>query len=154
MEFSSHQLRGLKVVLTEEVAKALCGHFQKRSDRESGGMLFGTFKNGLVEIQSISEPNFFDRRAKTRFVLHKGKANKTIERFHKKGLHYLGDWHTHSEESPNPSREDINTIRSTFNESSHQLRFFIIMILSNKSLDNSYLSLTNGHREFLFNVTQ
>ena len=144
----SAELSGVSVVLTSAAQKILFSYKQLNGKYEAGGMLFGRFDGNKVNVESVSTPSRHDKRFPTAFAWHKNSANRVIHSFHKKGQHYLGDWHTHPYSMPSPSEEDISSIRSTFNESSHQLNFFILFILSNSDLKNSYAALTDGKREY------
>ena len=144
----SAELPGVSVVLTTSAQKILSSYKQRHGKYEAGGMLFGSFDGGMVTVEGVSIPGRRDKRSPTAFAWHKDTANRLIKRFHKQGLHYLGDWHTHPCSKPSPSQEDRDSIRSTFNESSHQLNFFILFILGNSDIKNSYVALTDGKREF------
>ena len=44
---------------------------------------------------------------------------------HAKGLHFVGDWHTHPEAVPTPSSSDIRTIKEAVAKSRHHLHGFL-----------------------------
>jgi integrative and conjugative element protein (TIGR02256 family) len=50
------------------------------------------------------------------------------ERF-SKGLHFIGDWHTHPEDRPQPSPIDINSTGDGVRRSRHSLRGFVMVIV-------------------------
>lgn len=151
LSYHSQDMNGLRIELCNKVVGKLDTFKQKSGSNEAGGMLFAEFHEGVVIIKAISTPCSLDLASPTSFVMNEGKMLKTIEKmYHKHGLHYVGDWHTHSEQCPIPSRTDINSIRKAFIGSTHELNYFILMIVSNISTKISYLSLTDGKREFVF----
>ncbi len=46
-----------------------------------------------------------------------------------KGLHYLGDWHTHPVTIPTPSPMDYQTFQSRFRKSTHELHAMLMVIV-------------------------
>ena len=47
---------------------------------------------------------------------------------HNRGLHFIGDWHTHPERLPRPSPSDVHSIRQAFKLSKHHLNGFVLLI--------------------------
>lgn len=58
-----------------------------------------------------------------------------------RGLHFIGDWHTHPEEVPRPSLQDIKTTADCYKQSEHQLLGFLMVIVGTKEFPEG-LSLT------------
>jgi integrative and conjugative element protein (TIGR02256 family) len=152
VQFTSQSLDGLSVYFSEKAVNQLHQHKQTGSKNEAGGFLFGDIQSGVVTIQTVSTPNKADKRSRYGFSWNKDEANKTIQKNFNKGLHYLGDWHTHPCSQPTPSLDDIQAIRSTFLNSQHQLNYFIMLILGTKGIEQSYLALTDGKKEYRFDV--
>jgi integrative and conjugative element protein (TIGR02256 family) len=48
---------------------------------------------------------------------------------HRKGLHFVGDWHTHPEAVPTPSSSDIRTINEAVAKSRHHLQGFLMVVV-------------------------
>lgn len=152
VQFTSQSLDGLSVYFSEKAVNQLHHYKQTGSRNEAGGFLFGEIQSGVVTIQVVSTPSKADKRSRYGFSWNKHEANKTIQENFKKGLHYLGDWHTHPCRQPTPSLDDTQAIRSTFLDSQHQLNYFIMLILSTKGIEHSYLALTDGKKEYRFDV--
>lgn len=135
-----------EVEFTPEVIKKL-GQFRQTGDcAESGGLLFTSdlFSDPIL-IEEISTPSFQDKRTRFRFIPHKKKAQEAINEMFEKGFHYVGDWHTHPQKTPKPSWTDIKTIKDVFKKSDHDLKYMLMLVLSNSEVfENSYLGLTNG----------
>lgn len=47
---------------------------------------------------------------------------------HRRGFHFIGDWHTHPERVPHPSQSDVRSIREAFRQSKHHLNGFLLLI--------------------------
>lgn len=152
VQFTSQSLDGLSVYFSEKAVSQLHQYKQTGSKNEAGGFLFGGISAGVVTIQSVSSPSSADRRSRFGFSWNKKEANKTIQENFKAGLHYLGDWHTHPCNNPVPSLDDTQAIRSTFLDSEHDLNYFIMLILSTTGIKQSYVALTDGKKEYRFNV--
>lgn len=81
----------------------------KLSDCEAGGMLLGRLISDCEDIvvDEVTVPFPSDKRSRFTFFRGKGKAQKLIEeRWNiSKGTQiYLGEWHTHPEDDPTPSK--------------------------------------------------
>ncbi|EKO3482258.1 Mov34/MPN/PAD-1 family protein [Vibrio fluvialis] len=152
VQFTSQLLDGLSVYFSEKAIEQLHHYKQTGNKNEAGGFLFGEIRAGVVTIKTVSTPNKADKRSRFGFSWNKREANKTIQENFKNGLHYLGDWHTHPCSQPTPSLDDTQAIRSTFLDSQHQLNYFIMLILSTTGIEQSYVALTDGKKEYLFNV--
>jgi integrative and conjugative element protein (TIGR02256 family) len=48
---------------------------------------------------------------------------------HQRGLHFVGDWHTHPEAVPTPSSSDIRTINEAVAKSRHHLFGFLMIVV-------------------------
>lgn len=81
---------------------------------ESGGMLIGYYlENGNFSISDITVPGKGDRQSRYRFIRSAKRAMNLLT-FHfnnSKGKKiYLGEWHTHPEDTPTPSWIDNSSI--------------------------------------------
>ncbi|WP_185972756.1 Mov34/MPN/PAD-1 family protein [Shewanella hanedai] len=143
---------GIELIFSFKAIEQFEKFKQNLTQNEAGGMLFGSFKGNQVIVEEISTPSNGDKRALFSFIWEKKAANRVIKEQYSKGLHYLGDWHTHPEVFPEPSGSDIESIRSTFNSSKHELKFFILFILSNSEVVKSHVVLTDGSKEYKLNA--
>ncbi|HEU0080609.1 MAG TPA: Mov34/MPN/PAD-1 family protein [Candidatus Paceibacterota bacterium] len=108
-----------------------CGFFSK----EAGGQLFAEIENGVMRIVDATEPRKKDRRGKFSFWPHRPTEQTEIkERFKKKGLHFVGDWHTHPESTPSPSGSDARSIAETMRQSRHTLPGILLVIIGTLEL--------------------
>lgn len=107
--WATHDKRGL-LHLADPVI-AVFRHFAqtRSSDLESGGLLLGTVHGASLAVVEATVPSETDTRSRTLFermpFLHSAIAQK---RWCASGglIRYLGEWHTHPEDYPQPSALD------------------------------------------------
>lgn len=136
---------GQTLVLTEAVLKHFEHHRQLAAeDREAGGQLFAKFDGGNVIVERATGPRPSDRRSLLSFIPDRIAERREIRGLFKLGLHYVGDWHTHSEPQPQPSTVDAWSLRDIFRRSKHQLDGFVMIIVGNASIPESlYVGIGN-----------
>jgi integrative and conjugative element protein (TIGR02256 family) len=78
----------------------------QQPSREAGGQLFGRVTGDLVTVTHAAGPRSADERRCFTFRSDPVSAQADIERFARRGLLYLGEWHTHAEAIPRPSGSD------------------------------------------------
>lgn len=67
---------------------------------------------------------------------------------HRRGLHFIGDWHTHPERIPTPSRSDIRSIRQAVLRSKHHLNGFVLLIAGTEKFPTGlYVAMYDAHSE-------
>lgn len=106
------------VLFSPDVLKVLDGHRQKGwLSKEAGGQLFATIEGEVWHVIAATGPRSEDRRGRFHFWPDRKSEQREINRHFAVGLEYVGDWHTHPEKVPTPSRSDISSIRSVVQES-------------------------------------
>lgn len=121
---------GPSVVLTDEVLSVLLQHRQiKITDKEAGGQLFAKFEHGNTILVQATRPKRHDKRTRFGFVPNQWLQKLEIVTQHKKGHHFVGDWHTHPEPVPTPSRDDMTSMIDCFSKSRHELEAFLMIIV-------------------------
>lgn len=96
---------------------------------ESGGQLFGTVTPSLVTVSHVARPHRSDQKARTSFRSDPERAQAAIQRFARRGLLYLGEWHTHAEPIPRPSFSDEEAMRSLFLRSQLSTSALLLLII-------------------------
>jgi integrative and conjugative element protein (TIGR02256 family) len=113
--------------------------------REAGGQLFGHSAPGHWSVEEATGPRKGDRRGRFSFLPSRASEQREIEAFHARGLGYLGDWHTHPEDVPNPSTKDIDTIQDIVRQSQHHLPGFLMCIVGRaQSCSGLWVSFHDG----------
>lgn len=109
-------------------------HFEKYKQRrfwqrEAGGLLFVELERTSISIVEATGPRRSDKRGRHSYIPDRGAEQEEIFERHKRGLHFVGFWHTHPEVSPKPSPVDIASIADCFKKSVHSLNAFVLVIV-------------------------
>jgi len=108
-----------------------------KKDNESGGILLGQVTNKNVYILKVTTPNKFDRASRYSFDCNKDAAQVIINyEFLNSGQKtiYIGEWHTHPENYPNPSGVDKMMIDRQYFKNKINEPFLILIIQGLKGL--------------------
>ncbi|EMN0828787.1 Mov34/MPN/PAD-1 family protein [Providencia rettgeri] len=101
------------VVVSINVTNALTSYRQlSDSSPESAGVLIGERRGNHIVIKAISVPNSSDIRSRfmvDRVGIHHQKTVDDAFKNSNGDWHYLGEWHTHPEDEPEPSMIDYNS---------------------------------------------
>ncbi|WP_170149468.1 Mov34/MPN/PAD-1 family protein [Rhodoplanes roseus] len=109
-------------------------HRQRRFyQREAGGQLFARVRADEWEIVAATGPRSRDRRGRFSFRPHRASEQEEIFQHHELGLDYVGDWHTHPEDVPRPSFDDLSSIAKVVRRSTHHLPGFLLLIVGRDS---------------------
>lgn len=123
------------VVFTNGVVKSLESYKQmKKSQHESGGVLLGKVYKDLIIVDRISVPSKEDKSGRYYFVRNVRKAQKIIEIAWKESNGeriYLGEWHTHPEDTPTPSNDDRKLLSNMLKDSHMEIDFLLMVIIGN-----------------------
>jgi integrative and conjugative element protein (TIGR02256 family) len=98
--------------LSESVVATTHKHIQRhRWSAEAGGILLGRMlvEGDAVVVDEITVPGPHDHRSRFRFLRAERPAQAVVnEAWARSGgqLNYLGEWHTHPEDAPEPSGHD------------------------------------------------
>lgn len=112
---------------------------------EAGGQLFATFAEGVTRIVRATGPRRTDRRSPSSFIPDRLAERREIGALFGRGLHYIGDWHTHQELKPTPSRTDVANFREMYCKSYHSLDSFVMVIVGvGRVPEGLYVGLCKG----------
>lgn len=116
---------------------------------ESGGIILGKIIERQINIMRLSVPTPLDRYSRTNFERHKTSAQVILdyEFYNSNGqMVYLGEWHTHPEPFPSPSRTDLRMIEGQFKNNQLRTDFLILLIKGTRGLYFRIIDL-NGFSE-------
>ncbi len=105
------ELGDLSIKISEEVFEKMKSFIQDENHKpEAGGILIGHYlEDNNYSITDVSSPSELDKSSRFNFTRSKKNAQKIINKIFKdsKGKKiYLGEWHTHPEDHPQPSSLD------------------------------------------------
>ena len=137
---------GRLVVITDAaLSTLLCFRQIRPRDTEAGGQLFARFDGAEVVIVEATPPTPRDYRTRFTFRPNRPLQRKAIEQRHKSSLHFVGDWHTHPEPQPTPSRDDLLGMQECFRMSTHDLSAFLMVIVGTQPPPHGwYVALVNS----------
>lgn len=137
---------GQTVVFASHVVRHFENARQLRpTHTEAGGQLFAKMKNGEILVERVTGPRSTDTRTRMLYLPDRSAEQEEINLMHAKGYHYVGDWHTHPDAYPLPSRVDVESIGECVRRSSHNLNGFLMVIVGTAPLpDALYVSLHDG----------
>ncbi len=131
-----------KIIISNDVLELFIKSKQiKKTQKEVGGQLFAKISQNEISILKTYLPNKYDKRTYNSFLPSRKKQMEEIYYSFPRGLHYVGDWHTHPEETPTPSNIDLDSMKECFVKSKHELNNFILIIVGNSKI---YLNLWVG----------
>lgn len=148
-----YALRGPRPTLV--IRGAVLVHFDRhrqrtRADTEAGGQIFATYEPETITICRATGPYATDDRRRCLFTPDRSREDRDLRRWFRKKQHFLGNWHTHPEAIPRPSRVDVRNTRQRFRESDHPLLAFTMIIVgTNDFPEGLWVSLINdvGHTQ-------
>ena len=105
-------------------------------DKESGGLLIGVkvADEEAYELRRMSYPGRLDKRSPFAFLRSNIAANRILQRWGNDSdgrENYLGEWHTHNEETPIPSTTDTNLMGQVAKDGSPSFDAFFMLIIGN-----------------------
>jgi len=139
-----------KTNTTINFPKTIIDHFTKyrqiERNYETGGQLFARFlDSGSVLVEKVSGPRKKDSKLWNFFRPDVKQEQREIDTFFAQGYHFIGDWHTHPEDRPTPSREDISNIGNIFRMSKHSLAGFLLVIVGRLQMPSGlYVGIHDG----------
>lgn len=126
---------GQRIVIEQVVLHRLNGYRQRfPCSKEAGGQLFGSVSSQEVVVTLAVGPRRQDERTRLSFRSDPHAAQKEIERQHKIGNLYLGEWHTHAEPVPRYSGADRQTIDALVSRSKLNLSSLLLLIRGTATL--------------------
>lgn len=112
------------VVERFDAAAASCG-----GRPEEGGILLGAYREGGMEVTSLTEAAPLDERQLTRFVRQDPRHQEAATRAWVASdgtVNFVGEWHTHPSGDPRPSTTDFNTWKDVVRRGRRPMGFVIV----------------------------
>lgn len=107
-------------------AKADAAAYAGRTER--GGILLGSRRGGHLHVEAATVPSRWDKA--TMFAFHRGTAGHQAAALRRwkssqNTSDWLGEWHSHPEQSPNPSSIDLRCWSSIVQHHGRPMAFVI-----------------------------
>jgi integrative and conjugative element protein (TIGR02256 family) len=137
---------GQRLVLSPAVLE----HFEKHQQlrwwqREAGGQLFARLALPDILVEEATGPRPSDWRTRCSYHPNRRAEQGEIASRHARGLHFIGDWHTHPEPLPTPSRRDVESMQELVTKSVHAFNCFVLVIVGTDPLPGALsVSVFNG----------
>lgn len=142
---------GQAIVLSDDVLGHFLSHRQiGPRGLEAGGQLFAKIEDERIVVVEATGPRGGDRRTRNSYVPNRMAERAEIADRHATGLHFVGDWHTHPDQIPQPSARDVWSMAECFNKSAHQLNGFVLVIVGLADPPTGlHVSIHDGCDQFL-----
>jgi integrative and conjugative element protein (TIGR02256 family) len=119
-----------RVILEDRVVEHFRGARQlRRRDREAGGQLFARLTPPSVIVTDATGPAKKATRSRFSFLPNRVGEQLEINAMYDKGLHYVGDWHTHPAPRGEPSARDFQSIGEVVRHSRHAFGGFLLIVV-------------------------
>jgi integrative and conjugative element protein (TIGR02256 family) len=144
------------LIIKGSVLAHLDRHRQRStSDKEAGGQIFASYERSTITIREVTGPYDTDDRSRCRFTPDRSLEKRDVRKWFRKRRHYIGNWHTHPEPVPKPSRIDVKNTRARFVESDTQLLAFTMIIVGLAAFpEGLWVSLIDATGHTILHPTQ
>ncbi|MGX7705590.1 Mov34/MPN/PAD-1 family protein [Methylobacterium sp. Gmos1] len=142
---------GQTLIFSDQVLRHFERHRQvNRSHNEAGGQIFARINGNEINVIDATGPRLTDRRTRTSFVPDRYAEQVEIDERFVRGLHFVGDWHTHPEDQPSPSAIDLRSTAEGVRLSKHCLNAFVLVIVGRSRFPYGlHISLHDGSAQYL-----
>lgn len=126
-------------IATEAVA-IIRAHTQRHPwSCEAGGILLGRLlvEGGVVVVDQVGTPSSEDRRSRFRFFRARRPSQTAVDdAWTTSGgeLNYLGEWHTHPEDDPEPSSHDRHEWQKLVTTATYEQESLFFVIAGRKGI--------------------
>jgi len=130
---------GGKVAFGEKAIACLRRYRQRNSKaREAGGMLLDRLIDATQDIvvDEVTTPTPLDKRGRFFFVRDRLLAQRRVHIAWNESGHtrlYLGEWHSHPEDDPLPSKQDLKNWRRIGRAADYEQDFLLFVIVGRRN---------------------
>jgi integrative and conjugative element protein (TIGR02256 family) len=118
------------VIIRPQAKEGLIREIVKISNLETGGVLAGFYSNDTLIVDSVSGPGPNAHHEVDEFIIDKEHMDLYLDQQYRDSVGrniYIGEWHTHPQEIPIPSEQDLVSIAERTFEWSHGSIVFVII---------------------------
>lgn len=114
---------------------------------EAGGQLFAVIDDPkILRIVEATGPRPTDRRSMFGYRPDRAAEKVEIADRYARGLHFVGDWHTHPQSVPSPPGTDIESIEETVAHSKYDIPGFLLVIVGRLSFPGGLYVSFHGRK--------
>ncbi len=131
---------GSRVTLAVSTVAVLAKYRQSTSaSKEAGGMLLGRIIDSGTDlvIDEATEPTESDQSGRTFFYRCKDPAQPKVNSAweeSRRTRNYLGEWHTHPEDDPQPSEQDLHNWNRISREAKRDYETLVFVIVGRSKM--------------------
>ncbi|EJL6325324.1 Mov34/MPN/PAD-1 family protein [Vibrio cholerae] len=116
--------------VTENVINVLSSHRQYGNQSEMGGLLFANMNqpDGIWLVKA-TQPHPADRCSYSSIEFNKLRWKEEMRQASKEGLQFIGYWHTHPQDIPQLSPQDLVSIRKFVKRNKHIQECYIAVVV-------------------------
>jgi integrative and conjugative element protein (TIGR02256 family) len=126
--------QSLTVEISTHAVDELVRRRQGNSSRkERGGQLFGEIAADRIVVVDATGVRPGDKATPTAFVINRHTAQREIDDRYTRGLHFVGDCHTHPVLLPSPSERDLRSMQQLYRTSRYNVGALLMLIIGTSS---------------------
>ena len=138
------------IIVQEHTTLEIIDYRKQLPNLETGGIILGKIlQDEHILVTELSKPSKLDKRGYYSFESNKENVQKIINDRWKDSdgkVIYLGEWHTHNEDIPNPSPRDLEMIKNQLETSKMEINFLLLLIIGQES-DYWGIQTKRGHKK-------
>ena len=129
-----------RIRISDGALQMMLGYCQHgRKDPEAGGILLGRLISEAVDvvIDTVTVPGPTDRRSRFSFFRDRKRTQQEVTQAWSESAAtrvYLGEWHSHPEDCPEPSGQDLKNWRLISERSKYEQNFLLFLIVGRTGL--------------------
>ncbi len=125
---------GKNVDFLDNIGLVLKNNIQYDGMNESGGVLIGyTHRSlGSVVIEEITEPQINDKKGLLSFFRISNHHVEAVNKTKKRNSGYMGNWHTHPFDYPEPSNTDLASWQDSLIKEKTSCNYIFFVIVGRK----------------------
>lgn len=132
--------KGIKIKIDKNIVEKMIAYRQiDKVQHEAGGILIGreNKENDNIIVEYATEPFEKDKRSRYSFLRKDRKHLEYYKHMYEQhnGIYaYIGEWHTHAEDYPNYSRQDIRNWKKIAKMNPDKEKVYYHIIVGNKKI--------------------
>lgn len=129
------------VILSNEAIEVIKEETKSIGGAETGGILIGTYSKDLstASITQATGPGTSSKSRRSSFKRGIRSLQSTLDKARRTGSYYLGEWHSHPQAEPIPSRQDVRQMKKIASSHKYNCPEPILIIAGDCNQDIEFL---------------